>query len=619
MNDGAADRPLPARRRVTLIADGYILDVNMARRYMAPMNVRTLCLALLMREPLSGYEIRKLVTEGTLAYFAEASYGSIYPALDKLEADGLVTAHEERDPGKPARRIFTITNAGRAAFVAAVHEQPGEDVFRSPFLMVAASAPLVARPQIARAVDARIAHLEGELDRMRAERREMDGEACGEGYVWTLDYGITMVSTSLGFLRAHRDRLEAIAGTETAESVASTRLPADEPRRAAPSVALALAAALTAASLAAIPLPAFANDARAPSVTVVAADRANLGEKLQLNGTFVAREEVLVSAEIDGVAIVELLAEEGDTVAAGQVLARLDRQSLEVQRAQNEAQQGRARAAMDQARAQIAEAQANLTQAEASLARARTLSQTGATSAEILDQRIAAAAGARARLSATQQALALAEADLRVSETQARDIALRISRTEIRARAPGVISRRTARLGAIAGMAGEPLFRIIAQGAVELEADVPETVLARLRAGQPAAIDAIGREDESPGHVRLVAPEVNRTNRLGRVRVAVDGAMRPAIGTFGRASVEVARADGVFVPLSAVLFDRGTATVQVVKDGAVEARRVRIGVRADGRVEIRDGVALGEDVVAVSGTFLRAGDRVTPVRRASAN
>jgi HlyD family secretion protein len=593
-----------------------MLDVNMARRHMASMNVKTLCLALLMREPLSGYEIRKLVTEGTLAYFAEASYGSIYPALDRLEAERLVTAHEERDPGKPARRVYTITDAGRAAFLAAVHQTPGEDVFRSPFLMVAASAPLVERAHIARVIDERITHLEGELARMRAELRDIADEAeeCGGGYAWTLDYGLTMVSTSLNFLREHRTRLEAVAGTATPETIVA---PPREPRRAVASVALALFATLATATLAP-PSTAFANDARAPSISVVAAERANLGERLQVSGTFVARDEVLVSAEIDGVAIVELLAEEGDTVAAGQVLARLDRQSLEVQRAQNEAQQSRARAAMDQARAQIAEAQANLTQADASLGRARTLSQTGATSAEILDQRVAAAAAARARLSAAQQALMLAEADLRVAETQARDIALRLSRTELRARVAGVVSRRTARLGAIAGMAGEPLFRIIADGAVELEADVPETVLARMSQGQRATIDAIGREDEIPGAVRLVAPEVNRTNRLGRVRVSLTGAARPAIGTFGRASVEVARADGVFVPLSAVLFDRGTATVQVVKDGAVEARRVRVGLRSDGRVEIREGVAAGEDVVAVSGTFLRAGDRVTPVRRQAA-
>ncbi|HHY48365.1 MAG TPA: PadR family transcriptional regulator, partial [Alphaproteobacteria bacterium] len=55
------------------------------------MNVRTICLAILYDEEASGYEIRKLVVEGEYSYFIDASYGSIYPALQKLEAEKLVT------------------------------------------------------------------------------------------------------------------------------------------------------------------------------------------------------------------------------------------------------------------------------------------------------------------------------------------------------------------------------------------------------------------------------------------------------------------------------------------------------------------------------------------------
>jgi HlyD family secretion protein len=62
-----------------------------------------------------------------------------------------------------------------------------------------------------------------------------------------------------------------------------------------------------------------------------------------------------------------------------------------------------------------------------------------------------------------------------------------------------------------------------------------------------------------------------------------------------------------------VLFQPGSATVQVVRNDAVETRRVTIGLRADGRAEVREGVAAGEQVVTVSGTFLRNGDRVTPI------
>ena len=115
-----------------------------------------------------------------------------------------------------------------------------------------------------------------------------------------------------------------------------------------------------------------------------------------------------------------------------------------------------------------------------------------------------------------------------------------------------------------------------------------------------------------------MSPEVNRTTRLGRVRVAVapaDGNTTGGlvIGSFARASVEVARHDGVLAPLSAVLFQRDGAVIQVVRDNLVETRKVQVGLRGGGQAEITSGLQEGDAVVAVSGTFIRGGDRVTAV------
>lgn len=381
---------------------------------------------------------------------------------------------------------------------------------------------------------------------------------------------------------------------------------------------LALPLALL-AILAAVPLAAAQTSA--PSVTVVAATRGELRETVVATGSFVPREEVQVSPQVDGLAIVEILAEEGDRVAPGQVLARLDREMLEVQLAQNGAQIRRAEAAIAQAGASIAEASAAKALAEQQLERTRQLQRTGAATADALDQRVSAARTAAARLDAATNALALAEADLGLARAQRRDIELRLARTEIKAPVGGTVFRRTARIGALAlgamgAMSGEPLFRIIADSAIELEAEVAEATLARLRPGQPATVEAAGLARPLAGTVRLVAPEVNRTTRLGRVRVALAPEAAPPLGAFGRATVEVARSAGVLVPLSAVLFGR-TATVQVVRDGVVETRAVVPGLRAEGRIEIREGLAEGEQVVAVSGSFVRGGDRITPVAAAA--
>ena len=348
----------------------------------------------------------------------------------------------------------------------------------------------------------------------------------------------------------------------------------------------------------------------APAVTVVRAVRGTIVDTAALTGTLVAREEVMVSPQDDGLALTEIRAEEGDHVAAGQILARLSRDVLDASLAQNAAQAARADAAAAQARSSILEAVANHTQADLALARTRDLFAKGDASREVLEQRQAAATGAAARQALAENALRASEADRQLAEAQRRELSVRLARTDIASPVAGIVSRRTARLGAVVSTNGDPLFRIIQDGVVELEADVPETLLARLHAGQKATVDAAA--GARPGHVRLVSPEVGRASRLGRVRVAVDDPTGLPVGGFARATVELARHDGVLAPLSAVLFQPDGAVVQVVRDGVVETRRVTVGLRDATRAEL-SGIAEGEAVVAVSGTFIRGGDRVSAI------
>ena len=77
------------------------------------MNVSSICLAILFCGDRTGYDIRKISTEGSYSFFVEASYGSIYPALNRLEHEGLVTCRHEAQDGKPARKVYSITDSGR--------------------------------------------------------------------------------------------------------------------------------------------------------------------------------------------------------------------------------------------------------------------------------------------------------------------------------------------------------------------------------------------------------------------------------------------------------------------------------------------------------------------------
>ncbi len=378
----------------------------------------------------------------------------------------------------------------------------------------------------------------------------------------------------------------------------------------------ALALLLCAAAAPALP--------QAPSVSVAPAAIGTLVERVTLTGTAVAREEAMVVPQLDGLAVTEVLAEEGDRVAQGQVLARLSREAVDASLAENAAQIAHAEASVAQAQGQIAEAAANRVQADAAFARTRELVGRGDASRELFEQRQAAQTIAAARVAAAQDALGLARADLALAQAQRQELSVRLARTELRAPVAGLVSRRMARVGAVVGVGSEPLFRIVTGGVVEMEAAVPEALLARLRAGQPATLVANGAP--RPGRVRLISPEVSAATRLGRVRIALDpdapgaapsAAGLPATGSFVRAEVEVARREGVLVPLSALLFQPDGPHVALVAQGpdgpAVRVRAVRVGLRDDSRAELDDGVAAGERVVTLSGTFLRDGDRVTPI------
>jgi HlyD family secretion protein len=376
--------------------------------------------------------------------------------------------------------------------------------------------------------------------------------------------------------------------------------------------AVLIMAALAAATLArAAPAP-EAKPSVGPTVTVVRASERELVERAIVTGTLIPREEILVVPEIEGQRVAEVLVEEGDAVKAGQVLARLSRDIIDVQLMQNTATLAKADAAIAQARSQIIQAEAGQVEAGQSLERARALMRSGNTTDAVMEQRVSAARSAEGRLAAARDGLRMAEAEKAGAEAQRRELEWRRSRTEVKAVVGGVVSRKSARVGATASAAAEPMFRIIAKGEIELEAELTELQLPRIREGAPAAL-VIENAREVEGRVRVVLPEVERATRLGKVRIALPKDADVRIGSFARGTVELARHTGVAVPLASLVYAAGGPRVQVVLDGKVETRAVRPGLSADGFVEVLDGLRNGEEVVARAGSFLRDGDIVRPV------
>lgn len=377
------------------------------------------------------------------------------------------------------------------------------------------------------------------------------------------------------------------------------------------------AAFLFAAAALLAPCAAAAQDARAeaakgnppPTVSVVVSAARELVDTVLVTGTLVPRDEILVFAENDGVRIVELLADEGDAVAAGQVLARLSRDLLDAQLAQNAAQLARAEASIAQARAQIVQADAADLEARQALERVRALRNSGNAAESSLEQRVAAARTAQSRAAAARDGLAFAVAEKAQIEAQRRELSVRADRSEVKAPRAGIVSRRTAKIGQMTAGTADALFRIVADGKIELEAELLETRIASLRPGQPARVTVAG-QTEVDGSVRRVPAEVDRTTRLGKVRVALppDPALR--IGAFARGTIEVARRVVVAVPVGAVVYGASGASVQVVDGARVSVRPVKVGMIADGHVEILEGLPTDLPVVARAAAFLRDGDQV---------
>jgi len=353
-----------------------------------------------------------------------------------------------------------------------------------------------------------------------------------------------------------------------------------------------------------------------PAVTVVQAATRDFVDRLFVSGTLVARDEAMVGVQIDGLRIVELLADDGDLVTKGQVLARLDRSQLDALLAQNDAAIARADAAITQAQNQIGQLEATLAQARADLDRAKKLDVQIVTQA-VLDQRVAAFRNADSAVGAGKAALAVAQADKASREAERRELMVRIDRTEVKAPVGGIVSRRTARLGAMAMAAADPLFRIITDGAIELEADVPEQSLARLATGMQAKIKLPGRDDEVVGSVRLISEEVDKATRLGKVRIALPADAPAHIGSFASGVVNIARRAGIGVPTTAVTRGEDGDFVEVIKDNRVELRKITVGITNLRVTEAREGLAEGETVIARAAAFLRTGDLVRPVAPSS--
>jgi RND family efflux transporter MFP subunit len=307
----------------------------------------------------------------------------------------------------------------------------------------------------------------------------------------------------------------------------------------------------------------------------------SLPRMINASGTVTPWEEVPVGAETGGLTAVAVNAEEGQTVRQGQVLVALNDTML--------------RAQLHQQEAAVASARATLAEAQAALGRSRELQQKGYLSQASLDT-----ATARQQTAAAQ----LASADASRNETVAR-----LGQAAIRAPVSGLISRRSVTKGQIVS-AGTELFRIVRDGRLELDAEIPESDLLAVQAGMPAKVtsDQVG---ETTGTVRIVTSEVNTQTRVGlaRISLAPGGGFRS--GMFARAQIAAGVRPSPTIPTAAILYRQNQPGVFVVgANNHAQFRRVDILARNADRTAV-GGLTPGERVVVEGAGFLGDNDAVT--------
>lgn len=325
------------------------------------------------------------------------------------------------------------------------------------------------------------------------------------------------------------------------------------------------------------------------TVNVTQPQMAALPVRITANGNIAAWQEASVGTESNGLRLADVRVNVGDVVRRGQVLATFAPDTMNADVAQT--------------RAAVAEAEATLAEAAANAQRARGLQATGALSEAAINQYLTAERTAKARLDA-QRAVAQMQQ-------------LRLKQTQVLAPDYGVISARSATVGAVLP-AGQELFRMIRQGRLEWRAEVAANDMASLKPGMTALVTA-GSGPAIHGTVRVVAPTVDPQTRNGLVYVDLPTAVGAArAGMFARGEFEVGSGSGLTLPQSAVLLRDGFSYVlRVGPDSKLSQVKVGTGRRVGDRIEITRGIDATAQVVASGGGFLGDGDTVRVVADAT--
>lgn len=356
------------------------------------------------------------------------------------------------------------------------------------------------------------------------------------------------------------------------------------------------------------------------SVMVAPVLRGTAVEAVYATGTVEARERVTVKARVVGT-ITSMKVREGDTVKVGDLLAVIDAPSLRFDLARGQADSWAASrqagtdapqlAAID---AQARAIEARLVSARSERDRAARLVASGSEGAALLERADAEVHTLEAQLAAqnAQRRASQIELGARAAGASAAvgSLSARVADAEVRAPLDGVVLARFVELGEVVSV-NQGLLRVGNTAGLILECPVDEADLGRIAVGRKAAVSLYAFAGRTfRGEVTEIFPDADRAKKSFLTRVSLaDAPVGLRSGMSAEVNIIVAERAGALLGRTEAVDTSGMAWV--VKDGRVERRSLKTGVRDMLKVEILEGVSEGEELVLSGADSLTAGARVT--------
>ncbi len=331
------------------------------------------------------------------------------------------------------------------------------------------------------------------------------------------------------------------------------------------------------------------------TVTTVKLKPATLDAIVAANGNIASWQEAVIGAEVNGLLLTDVLVNVGDSVKRGQVLARFSSSTIN--------------ADIAQAAANLAEAKASAIEAAGNANRARSIKDTGALSAQQVEQYMSTEATTKAHVEA-------AEATLNLQK-------VKLNQTTVNAPDNGIISSRTATVGSVASP-GQELFRLVRQGRLEWRAEMTSADVTKIKVGMTADL-TLPDGNALKGKVRAIAPSIDSQTRNAIVYVDLPASSAKA-GMYARGKFVLANTQALVLPATAVVIRDGFSYVMQVeanpaKDSNnissyhVKQLKVETGRRSGDAVEVLNLEDTGASYVASGGAFLADNDIVRVVNK----